>query len=443
MTFISPMRARNKTAIAAIVFTALVLAAFNAGWWWYYRSIQSYLEYQLSQRLTGVAATAAMYVSPEDVESLLIDNLDVYAAQLMFLDSLARIDSLSEASIIDLDFKYLVSSRDDIPPEGYLLAQLNFDSLSVAAIGRPAASALYDVDGTYLKSAYAPLFDTNGDVAAIFVAEAGAGYFSLLGNLRNNLFALAGGSALLVVVFMVFYIIYNRRMTAAEEKLFQAGSQAALGRMVAVVSHEIKNPMMIIRAAGERIEKKYDDQEASFIVEEVSRLDNIVSGYLSFARGGASLRLTPVDPAALGGKIVDEFRPQFEAEGVALKVEMDDSLPPIMADRIGLRQVIINLLLNAMQAVSDNGPSTEKRVGMSIHRDGDTVQIRISDNGPGIKPSQRDRLFEPFFTTKTQGSGLGLYLSRRIIEQHHGIIGVSSDRGMTTFTVSLPLGDRA
>ncbi len=438
------MRARNKTAIAAIVFTALALAAFNGGWWWYYRSIQTYLEHQLSQRLSGVAATAAVYVSPEDVESLLMDNLDIYAVQLGYLDSLARIDSLSEASIIDLDFNYLVSSRDDTPPEGYLLAQLNFDSISVAVAGRPSASALYDIDGTYLKAAYAPLFDTDGDVAAIFVAEAGVGYFSLLGSLRNNLFALAGGSALVVVVFMVFYIIYNRRMTVAEEKLFQAGSQAALGRMVAVVSHEIKNPMMIIRAAGERIQKKYEDPEASFIVEEVSRLDTIVSGYLSFAKGGVSLSLSPVDLAAMGRKIVDEFRTQFEAQGVGLTVDIGDDLPHITADRIGLRQVIINLLLNALQAASDNESSADKSVVMSIQRDGDAVGIRISDNGPGIAPSQRDRLFEPFFTTKTQGSGLGLYLSRRIIEQHGGTIAVSSnDRGMTTFTVTLPLGDQA
>jgi signal transduction histidine kinase len=438
------MRARKKAAIAAIVFTALALAAFNAGWWWYYRSIQTYLEYQLSQRLTGVAATAAVHISPEDVDALLIDNLDVYAAQLIYLDSLARIDSLSEASIIDLDFDYLVSTREDIPPEGYLLAQLNFDSLSAAIAGRPAPSALYDVDGTYLKSAYAPLFSSDGDVAAIFVAEAGAGYFSLLGRLQNNLFALAGGSAAVVLVFLIFYIIYNRHMTAAEEKLFQAGSQAALGRMVAVVSHEIKNPMMIIRAAGERIEKKYEDPEASFIVEEVSRLDNIVSGYLSFAGGGVSLNLAPVDPVAIGRKVIDEFRPQFEAQGIELKVDIDENLPHVSADRIGLRQVIINLLLNAMQAVSgEDYHPTQKLVSTTIRRAGDTIKICISDNGPGIKPSQREKLFEPFFTTKTQGSGLGLYLSRRIIEQHRGRIGVSSDdRGLTTFTVTLPIGEQ-
>ncbi len=437
------MRARKKAAIAAIVFTALVLAAFNAGWWWYYQSIKTYLEYQLSQRLTGVAATAALHISPADVEQLLIENLDVYARQLVYLDSLARIDSLSEASIIDLDFQYLVSTREDIPPEGYLLAQLNFDSLSQAMAGRPVPSALYDVDGTYLKSAYAPLLDTDSAVAAIFVAEAGVGYFDLLGSLRKNLFALAGGSAVVVLIFLVFYIVYNKRMAAAEEKLFQAGSQAALGRMVAVVSHEIKNPMMIIRAAGERIEKKYDDPEATFVVEEVARLDNIVSGYLSFARGDLSINPESVDLATLCEKVTDEFRPQFDEQKVAMEVTIGSNLPEVTADRIGIRQVMINLLLNALQAVAGDGhDQADKVVAVSLAREGGSLIFRVSDNGPGIRPSQREKLFEPFFTTKTKGSGLGLYLSRRIVEQHRGRIDIDeNERGMTTFAVTLPLGE--
>jgi len=437
------MRARKKAAIAAIVFTALALAAFNAGWWWYYLSIKSYLEHQLSQRLTSVAATAALHIDPDDVEALLIENLDVYATQLLYLDSLARIDSLSEASIIDLDFHYLVSTREDIPDEGYLLAQLNFDSLSRAMAGRPAPSRLYDIDGTYLKSAYAPLLDSDNEVAAIFVAEAGAGYFELLGSLRNNLFALAGGSAAVVLIFLFFYIVYNRRMAAAEEKLFQAGSQAALGRTVAVVSHEIKNPMMIIRAAGERIEKKHDDPEASFIVEEISRLDAILTGYLSFARGDLSIHPEPVDPAAMCIRIVEEFRSQFEERKVRLDVAVDDDLPKISADPIGIRQVMINLLLNALQAVADDErEGAKKLVTVAMSRDRNDLVFRVSDSGPGIKPSQRENLFEPFFTTKTKGSGLGLYLSRRIVEQHNGQIEVTEDaRNMTTFSVSLPIGE--
>ncbi len=437
------MRSRKKAALGAIVFTALVLAAFNAGWWWYYHSITLYLEQQLSQRLQGVAATAALHVSADDVEALLIDNLDVYAEILLYLDSVAAIDSLSEASVIDLDFNYLVTTREDISHEGYLLSQLNFDSLNQAISGRPTASALYDADGTYLKSAYAPLYNLDDDVAALLVVEAGAGYFELMGNLRRNLIALAGGSAGVVIILLILYIIYNRHMATAEEKLFQASSQAALGRMVAVVSHEIKNPMMIIRAAGERIEKKYKDPEAAFIVEEVARLDKIVSGYLSFARGDASVSLDRVDLDALCRKIVTEFKPQFDEKAVSLHYSGGKNLPIITADRVGLRQVIINLLLNAFHAVtSEEHKKSEKTVSMETATAGDKVVIRVSDNGPGIKASQRERLFEPFYTTKTQGSGLGLYLCRRITEQHHGNIRITDNiEGMTAFEVSLPTGD--
>jgi len=436
------MRSRKKAALGAIVFTALVLAAFNAGWWWYYRSITTYLEQQLSQKLLGIASTAALHISSDDIDGLLIDNLDVYTENLLYLDSVARIDSLSEASIIDLDFNYLVTIREDITHEGYLLAQLNFDSLSVATAGRPAASALYDVDGTYLKSAYAPLFDNGGNVAAVLVAEAGAGYFDLLTSLRNNLIALAGGSAAVVIILLIFYIFYNRHMAAAEEKLFQASSQAALGRMVAVVSHEIKNPMMIIRAAGERIEKKYSDPEAAFIVEEVARLDHIVSGYLSFARGDSSLNFEKVDLNALCERIYEEFKPQFDEQAVRLEYQTGPDITPIMADRVGIRQVVINLLLNAFHAVLDKGPEKqEKLVVLATARAGERAVIKVSDNGPGIKPGQREKLFEPFYTTKTQGSGLGLYLCRRITDQHNGNIRITDDiESMTTFEVILPTG---
>ena len=438
------MRARRKAALAAILFAALVLAAFNAGWWWYYRSITEFLERQLSHRLTGAAAAAALHIPASDVDALLIENLDTYARQLEYLDSLARIDSLSEAAIIDLDFSYLISTREDISREGYLLARLNFDTLNQAIQGHPAASALYNVDGTFLKSAYAPLYNSQGDVAAILVVEAGAGYFGLLASLRNNLVVLAGGSVAAMILLLVIYIMYNRRMAAAEEKLFQAGSQAALGRMVAVVSHEIKNPLMILNAAGERLAQKYADPEASFIVDEIARLDNIVSGYLSFARGDTVLQLDSVDLPSICQKLVVDFKPQFDRQGADLTLDCAEAIPPLKADPVGLRQIIINLLLNALQAVdieAKNRP--EKVVRIRIEKSADKVILQVSDNGPGIKPALREKLFEPFFTTKIQGSGLGLYLSRRIVEQHGGELKIT-DRfaGMTTFEVTLPAGER-
>lgn len=441
------MRARGKAALAAVVFTAAVLAAVNIGWWWYYHSITAYLERQLSQRLTNVAATAALHISPDQVTGLTIDDLPAYADVLLYLDSLTALDSLSEAAVLDLDFNYLVSTRQEIAAEGYLLAQTNFDTLNVALQGRPTASALYNIEGTYLKSAYAPLYDSSGEVAAIFVAEAGAGYFELLVSLRRHLIFLAAGSAAAVLVLLMLYIIYSRRLAVAEEKLFQAGSQATLGRMVAVVSHEIKNPLMIMQAAGERLQGKYADPEAAFIVEEVARLDAIVSGYLSFAKGETTLYREPVDPAELTRRIAAEFSPQFAQRRVRLETAVADALPMVTVDKIGFRQTVINLLLNGLEAAAGSAGQTDPLVRLELAVStsaADCLVLRVSDTGPGFTPAQRRRLFEPFYTTKTKGSGLGLYLCRRIVAAHGGRIRLlDGDGRMTTLEITLPIGGRA
>jgi signal transduction histidine kinase len=105
--------------------------------------------------------------------------------------------------------------------------------------------------------------------------------------------------------------------------------------------------------------------------------------------------------------------------------------------------VLINLLLNALQAVADDErDDVENLVTVTMNREGDAIACRVSDSGPGIKPSQRENLFEPFFTTKTKGSGLGLYLSKRIVDKHGGRIEVlGDDAKMTTFVVTLPIGE--
>ncbi len=403
-----------------------------------------YLEGQLSQRIGSLASVAALHLSGDYIDGLLIDDLSIYAETLEFIDSLAQIDSLSEISIIDLDYSYLVSTHpDNLINEKYLLAQLNKEYLQKAASGSAATSQLYDIDGTYLKSAYGPLLDSHGMVNAILVVEAGAGYYDLLSTLRKNLIVFAGGSAAIAILLLIFYIIYGRRIAAAEEKLFKAGSQAILGRMVAVVSHEIKNPLMILRAAGERLEKKYDDDEASYIIEEVSRLDAIVNGYLSFAKGERSLTPEKVATAEFFNKIITSINSQFTQKEITLNVKIEDDISDIEVDKIGIRQVMLNLLLNAIQSVENLEETCKKQVTFEIKQENKKIIIRISDNGSGIKPGNREKLFEPFFTTRTQGSGLGLYLSRQIINMHKGSIKfIDYLPQITTLEIILPAGDK-
>jgi len=438
------MLIRRHAAVAAVIFTILVLASFNFGWWWYYNNITSYMEDQLSQRLTDIAAGAALHIEPQQVESLLIDDLDEYLTLSLYLDSLAIINSLSEASLIDIDFNYLVSPQQENLTDGYLLASLNFDSLHQAVMGHPVASALYVVDETYLKSAYAPVYDSLDQVTAIVVVEAGASYFNLLDTLRGNLYLLAGGSAGIVVILLVFFIFYSRRLASAEEKIFKASSQAALGRMVAVVSHEVKNPLMIIAAAGERLQKKYSDPEAAFISEEVERLNRIVSGYLDFAKNNLTYHREEIDLKAFCDRILDRYSEQFVTAGVKLEKDTAANTGSVKGDPVALRQVIVNLILNGLEATTGNESVNNKFVRLTLsNSDPRDIIIRVTDNGAGFKAADRRKLFEPFFTTKTAGSGLGLYLSRRIIEAHEGTIRLVPDgdkNDLTTIEVRLPRG---
>jgi signal transduction histidine kinase len=433
------MSGNRRTAAAAVFFTALILVAVNIGWWWYYRSIAGYFEAQLSFRLKATAASAALAIGADEVDALLLDNLDTWAKAYEYLDSLARIESLSEASIIDIDFRYLVTMREDYSPDRYLLAVANLKELQQALAGETASTELYDIDGTYLKSAYAPLYGSDGNIDALLVIEAGVDYFDELKVLRTNLYALAGGSAAMILVLLVIYIVYSRRLAAAEEALFQAGAQAALGRMVAVVSHEIKNPLMILRAAGERLVKKHDDREAAFVVEEVNRLNDIVSGYLSFARGDLTLHYETVDLQALLDNISAEIGGQAKKHAVKINVNTADELPSLVADYRALRQVLLNVLFNAIDAAA-NAREDQRQVDIQAETREKQIRITIANTGEKVSRSEREKLFEPFYTTKTKGSGLGLYISRRIVEAHGGRIDFASEESeLTMIEITLPI----
>ena len=133
--------------------------------------------------------------------------------------------------------------------------------------------------------------------------------------------------------------------------------------------------------------------------------------------------------------LVEFVRPLATRQGVAVDTTTDQALPPMAIDRTLLRQAILNLVKNGLEALGRGG-----RLTVSTRRVDDNVEIAISDTGPGIVPDVGKRLFEQFFTTKPQGTGLGLYISRQIIEEHGGALRWESSPGAgTTFTASLPI----
>ena len=225
---------------------------------------------------------------------------------------------------------------------------------------------------------------------------------------------------------------------------------AVLGRMAAGLAHEIKNPLGAIKGAAQLLGEDpanqlsaSDGEFVSIILEEVDRLDRVVGSVLNYARParGHSAELDVRQVVGRTAKLLEAESPDCR-----LEVSLPTELPPVQADAEQLRQVLINLIRNAVQAMEGRGTvriqvklaEGARASGPSDHAD-EWLEISVSDSGPGMTPNVRENLFVPFFTTKQKGSGLGLAISQRIVKEMAGRIEVTSSEGQgATFSVFLP-----
>jgi two-component system sensor histidine kinase PilS (NtrC family) len=228
-----------------------------------------------------------------------------------------------------------------------------------------------------------------------------------------------------------------------EQRMRQADRLAAVGRLSANMAHEIRNPLASISGAVEALARDLPvdhtrSQLVEIVLRESARLNQIVGDFLEYARPA------PMAPIEINmAEILDEVLLLIEHRSLPanLKVvrEYGDSLPT-RADPQRLRQAVWNLCLNAVQAMPEGG---ELRVGaQSLREPGSRLQITIADTGQGIADADLPHIFEPFFSTKPEGSGIGLALVYRVVEEHGGAIEVRSRIGEgTTFMVTLPAPD--
>lgn len=235
-----------------------------------------------------------------------------------------------------------------------------------------------------------------------------------------------------------------RERQVLEDKLRRSEHLANLGKMVATVSHEIKNPLGIIRSTAEMLRKRLaqdspaNEQLTRVIVEETSRLDSIVREFLDFARP-REMRLQPLVIREVVEEAVKFVTPELERREISCQLEAETDLPDIHADRELLYRAFLNVLLNGIQAVEKEG-RLHIEVAKDVARQGG-VKIAISDSGPGISPELKEQIFKPFYTNKSRGTGLGLAIVKNIIESHQGKIEVASNPGQgTTFVIRLGQG---
>jgi len=230
----------------------------------------------------------------------------------------------------------------------------------------------------------------------------------------------------------------QRKKEETEQKLQEAERFALMGKMAASIAHEIKNPLGSIKGAAQilndqTITESEKMEFASIIEKEADRLDSVVKDFLSYSRP-SPIHITEVDICQILNKAQKQLRLQADRQGIKLDLDARP-MPTVKADGDKLHQVFLNVILNAIQAMTDGG-----KIIMRCHESDDNLIIEISDNGPGIRRPDLERIFDPFFSTKSQGTGLGLATARAIIAEHKGTINVESEIGKgAKFTIVLPV----
>jgi two-component system sensor kinase FixL len=224
-----------------------------------------------------------------------------------------------------------------------------------------------------------------------------------------------------------------------EDRLVRAERLAAVGNTVSHIAHEIKNPLAIIGGFARQLQKISCLDEKSLhklgiIMEEVSRLEDMIAQMRDFVKH-PSIKKEPGDIDALLDEVVEMFEDTSQKQNVTLKRVKAPESPTVSFDHQQIRQVLINLIKNALEVMPHGGELT-----VSSRVTEQNLEVSISDTGQGMTPEVKANIFQPYFTTKEKGTGLGLAISQTIIEEHGGGIFVDSAPGAgSTFTIQIPL----
>lgn len=228
-----------------------------------------------------------------------------------------------------------------------------------------------------------------------------------------------------------------------EQKMRESEKLAAIGKMAGGVAHEVRNPLSSIKGLALLLKNKFvagskERDTLQLLIQETERMNRTITEMLSFSRP-IPLKLQPVDVSILLKKEVELIQAETLENNIEVSLSTSDDLKQIKGDKDRLTQLLMNVLLNSIQAMPNGGEIT---IEAENSESGDFVQLTISDTGTGMDENVLSQVFYPYFTTKQQGTGIGLAISQKIILDHNGSIAIASQQGKgTVATIQLPSVD--
>lgn len=434
----------------------------------------------------GIGEAAMLYEA--SLDRVLLEPFEEFLAQarlndLALLDNAGRV-LLTAALISRLNTEFDPGSRGVDPgaiwPGENLLAGFEFLAFDEAQFesalaGRAADALAYTTDAGPVKRVYVPIRDTRGETAAVLVMTAGRDYLGQLDVLARNLRVLLFFSTALVLAIGLMFSRLLGRQRIWERQAAHADRLTSLGALAAGFAHEVRNPLEIISASTQDLERSLAEFDGTGappdapetcrdILEEVDRLNRLVSQFLQYSRGGVQAAAGAT--ASVGASVssaITMLRHRAEKQGVKLDLLADgisgraddgrngsssatnrgtqgDRSDMATIDADSLRQIILNLTLNAIEATPTGG-----RIEVAIEESNSEFSIVVTDTGPGIPATQRTRIFEPFYTTRSGGSGLGLSIAHQMAERSGGRLSLieSAPGKGACFSLVVPRAPRA
>jgi signal transduction histidine kinase len=235
----------------------------------------------------------------------------------------------------------------------------------------------------------------------------------------------------------------QHELEKSRENLLQAEKMALVGKLAAGMAHSIRNPFTSVKmrlfSLGRTLElNTTQEEDFTVISQEIRHIDTIVQNFLEFSRP-PKLMMQPVSPSAVVDNALQLLSHRLRSYGVEVQVARLQPLPEVMGDPEQLKEVLVNLIINACEEMRDGGTIIieERLFGQQPHQ---FAVLSLSDSGPGVPEELKDKVFQPFFTTKDEGTGLGLSIASRIVNEHGGRLSLEAGRsGGATFVITLPV----